>query len=183
MTATLPHIELVRRAQAADPEALGAIYERYSPAIYRYIYFRTGDAELARDVHSDVFVRMLEGIERYEDRGWSISAWLYRIAHDRTIDALRRKDRHVHVTLEPWDLVMEGPDEEVTERILRQTLRRAFHRLSENQRRVLILRFVYRLSLEETARQMGRSLGAIKALQHRAIDHLRRLVLEEFGEQ
>lgn len=182
MTATPQQHDLVRRAQAADPEALSAIYERYSPAIYRYIYFRVGDAELARDIHSDVFVRVLEGIGRYEDRGWSISAWLYRIAHARTIDALRRKDRQVKVGLEPWDLLADGPDEAVVGHVDRAAVRRAFQRLGERQRRVLSLRFVYGLNLEETARQMGRTVGSVKALQHRATERLRRLVLEELGE-
>jgi RNA polymerase sigma-70 factor (ECF subfamily) len=182
VTAPSLHNDLIRRARAADPEALSAIYEHYGPAIYRYIYFRVGDAELARDLHSEVFVRMLEGIDRYEDRGWSISAWLYRIAYARTIDALRRKERHSQVNLEPWDLSGDGPDTALDEQLSRAALRRAFPRLCPNQRRVLMLRYVYGLSLDETARQMGRSVGAIKSLQHRAIENLRRLVLEDLGE-
>lgn len=182
MTAPSLHNDLICRARAADPEALSAIYEHYGPAIYRYIYFRVGDAELARDLHSEVFVRVLEGIDRYEDRGWSISAWLYRIAYARTIDALRRKERHAQVNLEPWDLSGDGPDEALEEQLNRAALQRAFPRLCPNQRRVLTLRYIYGLALDETARQMGRSVGAIKSLQHRAIENLRRLVLEDLGE-
>ena len=173
---------IIARAKAGDADAIGQLYERYAPQVHRYIASRLGDPVLAEDVCSDVFVKMLEGLDRYEDRGWPFSAWLYRIAYARTIDALRRKERHAQVDLEPWDLSDDGPDMALDEQLNRAALRRAFPRLCPNQRRVLMLRYIYGLSLEETARQMGRSVGAIKSLQHRAIDNLRRLVLEDLGE-
>lgn len=182
MSAHAAHAELVRRAQAADPDAIAAIYERYAPAIYRYIYYRLGDPELARDVQSDVFLRMLEGLGSYEDRGWPISAWLYRIAHARTIDTIRRIDRQPQVPLEPWNLLADSPDEGVERSAERAAVRRAMARLADSQRRVLSLRFVYGLSLEETARQMGRTIGSIKSLQHRATERLARLTREELSE-
>src|SRR5258708_34060812 len=92
--------ELVIRAKAGDHTAFAQIYERYAPAIYRYIYFRVGEAELAEDLQAEVFLRMLEGLHRYEDRGWPISAWLYRIARDRTIDIIRRRRNRQHVPVE-----------------------------------------------------------------------------------
>src|SRR4029450_8167658 len=100
MSPNVPDSELVVRAKAGDHAAFTQIYERYAPAIYRYIYFRIGEAELAEDLQAEVFLRMLEGIHRYEDRGWPISAWLYRIAHDRTIDTMRRRRNPQHVPLE-----------------------------------------------------------------------------------
>jgi RNA polymerase sigma-70 factor, ECF subfamily len=182
VTAPSAHHDLVRRAQAADPQALSAIYERYAPGIFRYVYYRLGDAELARDIQSDVFVRMLESIGSYEDRGWPISAWLYRIAHARTVDALRRIDRQPQVPLEPWDLLTDGPEDDLERGSERAAVRRAMARLSDSHRRVLTLRFVYGLSLEETSRQMGRTLGSIKSLQHRATERLREEALVELGE-
>jgi RNA polymerase sigma-70 factor, ECF subfamily len=177
-----PHAELVRRAKAADPDAIAAIYERYAPAIYRYIYYRIGDPEQARDIQSDVFVKMLEGLGVYEDRGWPISAWLYRIAHARTIDAMRRGGRNQQVSLEPWNLLTDGPDEDLELSADRAAVRRAFARLGDSQRQALTLRFVYGLNLDETARQMGRTVGSIKSLQHRACERLARLTRAELGE-
>ncbi len=179
MNATTPHHDLVRRAQAADPHALAAIYERFSPGIFRYAYYRVGDVELARDIQSDVFLRMLEGIGRYEDRGWSIGSWLYRIAHARTVDALRHRDRHPSTSLDDWDGAADGPDEALDSGADQGALRQAVARLCEAQRRVLLLRHVYGLSLEETSRQMGRTVGSIKALQHRAHERVARLMREE----
>lgn len=181
MTATSLHPDVVRRAQAADPHALATIYERFSPGIFRYIYYRVGDVDLARDIQSDVFLRMLEGIGRYEDRGWSIGAWLYRIAHARTVDALRHRDRHPSASLDEWDAAIDGPDAGLEGSADQIALRRAMERLCEAQRRVLLLRHVYGLSLEETARQMGRSVGSIKALQHRAHERVARLMREDEG--
>lgn len=180
-TAHIPS-ETIRRAQAADPQALASIYERYAPGIYRYIYYRVGDEELARDLNADVFVRMLEGIDRYEDRGWSIASWLYRIAHDRTIDSLRRRDR---LSAQPIDLLgaaYDGPDESIDNVGERAAVRRAMARLSPSQRQVLLLRVVYDLPIQEAARQMRRTAGSIKSLQHRALENLTRLVKEELGE-
>lgn len=183
MTAPTPNHELINRAKAADPQALAAIYERYAPGIYRYIYYRVNDAELARDIQSDVFVRMLEGIGRYEDRGWSIGSWLYRIAHDRTIDTLRRFDRQPQLPLELSSPAVDGPDSGVDNSTERAAVRRGLSQLNESQRRVLLLRHEYGLSLEETARQMGRTVGSVKALQHRAVQRLGTLVRAELGEE
>ncbi len=174
----LPH-DIVHRAQAADPQALSTIYEHYAPAIYRYIYYRVGDADLARDIQSEVFVRMLEGIGRYEDRGWSIGTWLYSIAHARTVDGLRRRERQSYAPLNEEDLIATCIDEQLDQSLRGAAIKRALARMGEGQRRVLLLRHVYGLSLEETACQMGRTVGSIKSLQHRAHERFRQFFDEE----
>ncbi|WP_129633160.1 RNA polymerase sigma factor [Candidatus Oscillochloris fontis] len=175
--------EVIRRAQQSDPQALSAIYERYAADIYRYIYFRVNDHELARDLQSDVFVRMLEGIDRYEDRGWSISSWLYRIAHDRMIDVLRRRERMPMVSLDTWVEQIEDPrDNEIEVSAQRAGLERALSQINPIQAQVLRLRYIYDLSIAETARQMGRSEGSIKSLQYRAQQSLGR-VLEQMDRE
>lgn len=169
--------ELIERAKLYDPDALREIYERFSPGIYRYIYYRVGDAELAEDLRADVFLRMLEGIERFDYRGWSISAWLYRIAHDRVVDHLRRQRRRQHVALdEQWIDSSDGPDEVLLNRLDREDLRRAILQLTEEQQQVILLRFIEDLSLKEVAQIVGRTEGAIKALQHRGLQSLLRLL-------
>lgn len=179
MTTSALSADLISRARQADPQALSAIYERYADEIFRYIYNRVRDVDLARDLQSDVFLRMLEGIERYEDRGWSISAWLYRIAHDRTVDTLRRRDRVATISLEAWVERSEDQEDDLERSAWRSAVRRAIDRLSPSQAQVLRLRFIYDLSIEETARQMGRSQGSIKSLQHRAQQSLARLLESE----
>ena len=166
--------ELVLRAKAGDPGALTAIYERYSAAIYRYIYFRVGEVELAEDLQAEVFLRMLEGIHRYEDRGWPISAWLYRIAHDRTIDTIRRRRNRQQVPLETWSGTCEGPDGTVEVRLDHEELKRMLEELTDDQRQVIHLRFMGEMSVQEVASALGRTEGSVKALQHRGIQSLAR---------
>lgn len=169
-------IDLINRAKAADPLALATIYERYSPAIYRYIYYRVGDVELAEDLRAEVFLRMLEGMERYEDRGWPISAWLYRIARDRTIDSLRRRKKRPQLPLEAWSETCDGPDSTIDVLFDYEDLHRTLKQLTEQQRQVILLRFMENLSVQEVARRMGRTEGAVKALQYRGLQMLAKLL-------
>ncbi|MFL5805631.1 MAG: sigma-70 family RNA polymerase sigma factor [Roseiflexaceae bacterium] len=166
--------ELVIRAKAGDQSAFTAIYERYSAAIYRYIYFRVGEAELAEDLQAEVFLRMLEGMDRYEDRGWPISAWLYRIAHDRTVDTMRRWRNRQHVPLEAWSGTCDGPDSTVDMRLDHEELNRVLNDLTDEQRQVIRLRFMADMSVQEVAQKLGRTEGSVKALQHRGIQSLAR---------
>jgi RNA polymerase sigma-70 factor (ECF subfamily) len=166
--------ELVQRAKSGDKLAVSQIYERYAPAIYRYIYFRVGEHQLAEDLQADVFLRMLEGIHRYEDRGWPISAWLYRIAHDRTVDTMRRRRTRQHVPLESWGGACDGPEECVDMRLDYEEVKRLMLDLTDEQRQVLYMRFLADMSIQEVATRLGRTEGSVKALQHRGLQSIAR---------
>ena len=152
-----------------DPQTLAAIYERYAPGIYRYIYFRVGDEEQARDMVSEVFLRMIEGYERYEERGWPISAWLYRIAHDRAVDSLRRSHRRRHIPLESYNARVDGPESLIESHEATTMVRKSMNALCAMQRKVIHMRYIDDLSVQEVAQQLGRSEGAVKAIQHRGM--------------
>jgi RNA polymerase sigma-70 factor, ECF subfamily len=166
--------ELVVRAKSGDHAAFTQIYERYASAIYRYIYFRVGEAELAEDLQAEVFLRMLEGIHRYEDRGWPISAWLYRIAHDRTVDTMRRRRNRQHVPLEAWGGSCDGPENSVEVQLDYEELTRMLEDLTDEQRKVIQMRFMADMSIQEVAKTLGRTEGSVKALQHRGLQSLAR---------
>src|SRR6266496_815 len=161
-----PESAMIARAKAGDPDAISALYERYAPQIQRYIASRLGDPVQAEDVCADVFVKVLESLGRYEDRGWPFSAWLYRIAYARTVDELRQSRRRHSIPLDETQLgSLEPPDEAVMTRIAYMEIKGAMGVLTSEQRMVLCLRFDEDRSLAEIAQSLGRSVGSIKALQ------------------
>src|SRR5690349_1596084 len=174
MSPNVSDSELVVRAKAGDHSAFTQIYERYAPAIYRYIYYRIGEVELAEDLQAEVFLRMFEGLQRYEDRGWPISAWLYRIARDRTIDIIRRRRNRQHVPLEAWGGSCDGPEHNVTRQLEYEELRHTLNDLTDDQREVIQMRFLGEMSIQEVAQTLGRTEGSVKALQHRGLQSLAR---------
>lgn len=174
MQPNISDLQLVMRAKAGDASAFEQIYQRYAAAIFRYVYYRIGDIELAEDLQAEVFLRMYESLQRYEDRGWPISAWLYRIAHDRTVDALRRQRIRRHVPLETWDAHCEGPEQRVADLLEYEELEHTLNDLTDEQRQVIQMRFMAELPIHEVARRMGRTEGAIKALQVRGLRSLAR---------
>ncbi len=176
MTIQAGERSIIERAKAGDHDALTQLYERYAGAIYHYVYVRVQDAELAEDIRSEVFVRMLEGFERYEDRGRPIVAWLYRIAHDRMVDTFRRGQQRSYVPLESCSSSYDGPESAVTHQIDIERLRLSMQNLMPSQQEVIKLRFMAGLSVPQIAAQLGRSEGSIRALQHRGLQALARLI-------
>jgi len=165
---------LVRRAQKQDQEAFEQIYEEYFDRIYRYITLKIGDAVEAEDLTQQVFLNSLRSISSFKWRGKPFSAWLYRIAHNQVVDYLRKKKR-TPVPLE--ETLVSGSDnpQRAAERKLdiEQVLAAARH-LTGAQREVISLRFTSDMSIAQVAEVMGKSQGAVKALQHSGVVALRK---------
>ncbi|GAB1421944.1 sigma-70 family RNA polymerase sigma factor [Anaerolineales bacterium] len=163
---------LVQDAKKGDREAFAALYQANVDAIFHYILMRTNRKEIAEELTSDVFVRAIKGLSRYEDRGQVFRAWLYRIAHARVIDYYRREDRRPQETSLEIDLISIKPDMDqgLLKREISQILTIAISDLTDDQQEVIILRFVEGLALSEVAVIMGKETNAIKALQHRALN-------------
>ncbi len=170
---------LLTRAQQADSVALGQLYDRYVDKIYRYVYHRVGNAELAEDITGQVFTRMLEAIKAGRPWQTSFSGWLYRIAHNLVIDYYRRRSRASFVEIDeaaPTPSREGDPFQAVEMQINRARLRNALASLTEEQAQVITLRFLEELSIAETAEIMGKTEGAIKALQYRAVLALKKVL-------
>ena len=167
--------DLVARAREGDPEAVAALYEAHYGAIFRYLWLRTGSEALAEELTAEVFVRMVEHLPRYRDRGRPFLAWLYTIARNLLTDHRRREGRVEVVPLENLSLRSgHDPEGEALRALDRDCLRRGLSGLTEAQRRVILHRFLEGRSLKETAELLGKPVGAVKALQHRALASLRR---------
>ncbi|MDZ4720729.1 MAG: sigma-70 family RNA polymerase sigma factor [Roseiflexaceae bacterium] len=171
--APAPESAVIARAKSGDPDAIGWLYERYAPLVRRYVASRVGDPQLAEDICNDVFVKVLESLGRYEDRGWPFSAWLYRIAYARSMDIMRQSRRRPSVPLDdglPGD--SEPLDETIMMRMAHHEIQQVMGVLTNDQRVVLRLRFTEDRSLAEVAASLGRTVGSVKALQHRGLARL-----------
>lgn len=173
--------DLILKAQEYDPIAFGKIYERYYNGVYKYICYRVGDQELAEDLTMEVFVKGLEAIDTFTFRGIPFSAWLYRIASNLVIDYFRRQPTQPTVALEDKLLTDNEVQVHLESQFAHQVLREAMAELTDDQQQVIILKFVDGLTNTEVAQVLGKTEGAIKSLQHRALASLGK-VLGEQGE-
>ena len=165
---------LVRRAQHRDQEAFAQLYEEHFDKIYRYVTFKIGNETEAEDMTQQVFLNALKSISSFKWKGIPFSAWLFRIAHNQVVDYLRSKKR----TTVPLDESLVSNDNNpqlLTEQKLDiEQLILATKQLTGAQREVISLRFAGELSIAQAAKAMGKSQGAVKALQHSAIVALRK---------
>ena len=169
---------LVRRAKENDEAALTQLYEENFDKIYRYIVLKIGDRTEAEDMTQQVFLKAFKSISGYRSRGNQFSSWLFRIAHNQMVDYWRKKSKRATVPLEE-SLVGSGnsnPSFEVEQKMDIENLVAATKQLTSLQLEVVSLRFAGGLSLAEVAKTMGKSEGAIKALQHSAVVSLRRIM-------
>jgi RNA polymerase sigma-70 factor (ECF subfamily) len=172
--------ELIRRAQEFDQEALDSLYQLFYPKLYNYAYLQLGNVQQAEDLASEVLLRVLESLKGYRFRGVPLTAWVFRIARNYLIDLHRRRQRRPQVSLYEGIPDTEDSPHAVAERSLAQSeLRLALTRLTEEQRQVIILKFVEGMDNASVARVVGRSQGAVKSLQHRALVSLRKILSSE----
>lgn len=172
--------ELIRRAKEYEPGAFAEIYERYYQRIYNYVYYRVSDGATAEDLCSEVFVKALEAIGSFTFQGVPFSAWLYRIASNLVIDHYRRQPQQPELPLEESRPIVidENPGMSLEQHFNHQELRQALRGLTSDQQQVIILKFVDGLSNSEVAQILGKTEGAVKSLQHRALASLGRLMGE-----
>lgn len=156
---------MVEAAQA-DPARFLDLYERYFHRVYAYVMRRTGNRTDAEDVTSEVFERALASIKAFEWRGSPFGAWLFRIAANELADRWKRSSRDA----DEASSVTGGADDDLERRVL---LYQLVERLPDAQRRVVELRFGEDKSLIEVATALGKSEGAVKQLQRRALETLR----------
>jgi RNA polymerase sigma-70 factor (ECF subfamily) len=175
----LEDIELIKYAQSGDTEAFGVIYERYARVIYRFLNAHLNDFQDAEDILADVFLRVWKVLPKYQDRGTPFLVLLFRIARNRLIDHYRHvSTKRPSVSLDYVNIPdrKSEPADILVAKWENAELRRTMQKLREDYRTVLILRFISGLSPDEAAQVMGRSVGAVRVLQHRALASLRELL-------
>ena len=156
-------------------------YEKYRSSIFNYIFYRVGDSDLADDLTSDVFVRMVDKYDLSARNNRSIAPWLYAIARNLVVDHHRRAGR---IGWQPLsDQTSAGEESNPASRTETQTLQecliKALDYLTEEQRQVILLKFIERRTNQEVGKMLGKPEGAVKSLQHRALVGLRRALEKE----
>ena len=166
---------LVHRAQRGEKEAFAQLYENHFDKIYRYVALRIGNKTEAEDVTQQVFLNALRSISSFKWRGAPFSTWLFRIAHNLVVDYLRKEKKRATTPLDESLVSSDSsPHLMVEYRLDIEQLISAIKRLTAAQREVISLRFAGELSVTEVAKVMGKSEGAVKALQHSAVVALRK---------
>jgi RNA polymerase sigma-70 factor (ECF subfamily) len=164
-------------ARRGDLQSLGLIYDQYSPGLYRYAMRLLGDDNLAEDCVADTFERFLKALQAGGGPQTHLQAYLYRVAHNWITDFYRRSAAQ---TLDLDDNLPAGnehhPEHHQAVHAQQAELRRALRALTPAQRQVIVLRFVEGWENEAVAQALQRPVGAIKALQHRALQVLRRIL-------
>lgn len=164
----------VRFSQSGDRDAFGRLYETHLERIYRYVYFRVFDRELAEDVTSLVFLKAWEHLGSFEGGQIPFAKWLYRVAHNTVIDYYRTRKpvialEHVHPLQVSYS---DGMEKKIDLDIFSSHLAEALEELTAGQREVLILKFIGGLTTQEIARKVDKGLGAVRALQMRGLRRL-----------
>ena len=179
-------IALISAAQRGDPKAYDQLYNLYSDKLFRYLYLRLGEREPAEDLAAEVFVRLVRVLPRYRINSArpvaAFSAWLYRIAANLLTDHYRRQRLRRHADLADQSNLAadDPPPHQQVETVEAATdVWAAVNQLGAEQQAVVLHRFAEQCSLAEAADLMGKSLGAVKALQHRALTNLRRLLASQ----
>ncbi len=169
---------LTERAAQRDREAFVQLYDRYVDKIYKYVYFKSARSEDAEDLTALIFLKAWEAISHYRWEGYPFSAWLYRIAHNQIIDYYRTYLPTYSLDLARRQETGSDPVEAAERSLTATRVQAALRHLSENQRQVIVLRFLLGYSTEEVASIMDKSPDAIRAAQSRALRALAPLLRE-----
>jgi RNA polymerase sigma-70 factor, ECF subfamily len=174
---------LIARAQAGNAAAIGEIYELCQADLFRYLYYRVDDPASAEDLTAEVFLRVIKGLPAFRRNSVPFEAWIFKIAHNLTVDYYRRESVRNHTEIDE-NLVDRdtGPEMAVEQRLSSQQLARALKELTDDQREVVILRFVLGMPIGQVAHTVEKSETAVKAAQRRGLQALRR-ILEEWKVQ
>ena len=166
--------------QQLDAQVVGAVYDRYFPDVYRFVFYRLNNEQVAEDISSDVFVRLLEAINKRRGPQTNLKGWLLSTASHIVADHLRQAYRRPTEALSERmpDTAASPLTDEIDRREKVDSVRVAYEQLTSEQQNVLALRFGDGYSLDETASVMQKNVNAVKALQFRALAALQRFIGE-----
>jgi RNA polymerase sigma-70 factor (ECF subfamily) len=173
--------ELLQLASKLDVDALAEIYDRYSPVLYSYAMRLLNDPALAEDCVAETFARFLKSLQNGKGPRDYLRAYLYRITHNWIVDLYRNNEQttELHETLQDEEVT----EEEVTNRVRKEQIREAIHNLTPDQQKVITLKYLEDWSNQDIAKLLQKPVGAVKAIQHRALVNLQKLLMDRTDEE
>jgi len=175
--------DLVKAAQDGDVSAVGDLYDRFQPRIYKYVRARVYDHHEAQDLTGEVFLLMVKNLSSYRVMGVPFSAWLYRIAHNLLVNHFQKENRTELVPIvfaENSHHRIGNPEVVLEHKFEMEWLLKGLEILENSQREVIILRFLAGLSLNEVAHILDKTVAAVKAIQHRGLLALKTALKYEY---
>lgn len=171
---------LLKRLKKLQPDALAEVYDTYSQSIYAFALRLSGDVELAEECVAETFFRLLKALQNGSGPAEDVRPYLYQIAHNWITDYFRQQPLNPLPLEESWPSQTDAPLElEVDQRQKQARMRAALGRLTPDQRLVISLRFIEGLAQESVAQALGKPLSAVKSLQHRGLQSLRRMLVND----
>ena len=176
--------ELIARAGQGDREAFGQLYEQYVFKVFRHIYYLVNDSQLAEDLTAQIFLNALEAIPRYQLRGVRFLAWLLRIAYNLTMNHKKVQKNNGTAPLPETAAatgIVYSPEESCEAKVDGARAWEGVRRLVGDQRQVIVMRFIDGLGYPDIAQVLGKSVGAVRMIQYRALSALRRQLEDDLG--
>jgi RNA polymerase sigma-70 factor (ECF subfamily) len=174
-------LRIIEEAKQGNTGSFGLLYNHYVPPIYRFIYMKVNGREESEDLTHEVFLAAWQNLYRYKSQGFPFSSWLYQIARNRVIDFYRVQKNYANIETVDAEFVSvsHGLEERIDGDLNLQKIKGALKALSHDQQDVLIMKFIEDLSHAEIAAALKKSEGAVRLIQHRAIQALKRIVTQE----
>jgi RNA polymerase sigma-70 factor, ECF subfamily len=170
---------LVTRAQKGDTEAFGGIYDVLVKPVYRYIYYRV-DSQIAEDLTEETFLKVWQNLKQYKKGTHPFSSWVFKIAHNLVCDYYRKEQPISEIDENMPDTESNlSPERKITIKFTQIQLRKAIKKLPENSQQVIILKYINELDNQSIAKTVGKSEGAIRTIQFRALQQLRSMLEEK----
>ena len=177
--------KLIKGSQTGKSADFGQIYDHYLPQIYRFVLMKVGHKQEAEDLVHEVFISAWQNISSYLPRGFPFSSWLYQIARNKVIDFYRVKKTTVAIEMVDESLfkIIDAVEKNLDTDMDLKRVSQAIIKLTPDQQDVVLMRFVEDLSHQEISAALDKSEGAIRLLQHRAINNLKNILEKDDGGQ
>ncbi|MEK7542722.1 MAG: sigma-70 family RNA polymerase sigma factor [Patescibacteria group bacterium] len=169
-------ILLVQKAKNGDNKAFGDLYDYYLPKIYRFIFLKIGGRKQdAEDISHHVFTQAWENMSKFEFQGFPFGSWLYRIASNAVIDYYRTFKNHFDIDETAQETLARdsGFENRIDTAFDIELAKTAISKLEHDQQNVVIMKFIDELSTKEIAQALGKTEGAIRVIQHRALKQIK----------